>query len=174
MRDERRRRRLAVRAGDGDVPSSPGKKRSAISTSLTIGTPAFRAALSGGASGGTPGLSTTSAARAMRWRSWPPVCTSAPFAQQLRGVDVDLRRSPRHPTRKPGRPCAKQLGDGASASGDADDRDLAGPPFRPRPRQPRPTAHRIWSVLRAMNANRTPMIQKRTTTCASSHPFTSK
>ena len=57
--------------------ASPTARR-AISISLTMRTPAARAAASGGASGGTPGLATTSEARLIRSRSWPPICTATP------------------------------------------------------------------------------------------------
>src|SRR2546423_8774472 len=57
---------------------------------------------------------------------------------------------------------------GASAASEPDDGDLA------LTRRELARRHLNLSVLSAMKAARTPRIQKRTTTCASSQPFTSK
>ena len=57
---------------------------------------------------------------------------------------------------------------GATTASEPDYGDLA-----PR-RHELPRAHRNFNVLSAMKANRMPMIQKRTTTCASSQPLISK
>ena len=56
-----------------------------------------------------------------------------------------------------------------AAPSEPDDRDLAAD----RERLER-LGHRIFSVESARNANMMPMIQKRTTTCVSGHPFSSK
>jgi hypothetical protein len=55
-----------------------------------------------------------------------------------------------------------------AASGETYDGDLGSA------RQSHGRIHRNFSVLSAMKANSTPMIQNRTTTCASSQPFSSK
>ena len=52
------------------------------------------AATSGGASGGTPGLATTSAARAIRPMSCPPVCTFTPSRRNSAAVDSSSVESP--------------------------------------------------------------------------------
>jgi hypothetical protein len=82
------------------------------------------AAASGGALGGTPGLATTSAARAMRARSCPPVCTSTPSAASAAAAARALavaRVRRVHPV-----PVARQqLRGRAPALAEADDRDLA-------------------------------------------------
>src|SRR5439155_23168434 len=57
---------------------------------------------------------------------------------------------------------------GATALGEANDGDLA------LARHELARRHRNFRVLRAIKADSTPSIQKRTTTCASSQPFTSK
>ena len=61
---------------------------------------------------------------------------------------------------------AEQHRGGAPALAQADDGDLAPAPL--------PRDHRSLSVVSAMNAQRIPRIQKRTTTWVSSHPFISK
>jgi len=63
---------------------------------------------------------------------------------------------------------SQQYGRRAAAASEADDSDLA------HARYEFPRTHLSLSVLSAMKANRTPMIQKRTVTCASSQPLTSK
>jgi hypothetical protein len=63
-----------------------GRNRRPISTSLTMSTPAARAAAKGGASGGTPGLATMSDAPAMRSRSWRPTSVATPSSRRARAV----------------------------------------------------------------------------------------
>ena len=74
-----------------------------------------------------------------------------------------------------GTSAAQQLCDGAAASGQADDTDLAASPRGgQRLRERTNRCHRTFSVDIATIAPMIAMIQKRTTTCCSLHPFTSK
>src|SRR5207247_8742553 len=57
---------------------SPASARKPRSISDTTGTPAARAAVSGAASGGTPGETTTPAAERILARTWRPTSTSTP------------------------------------------------------------------------------------------------
>ena len=156
---------------------SRGRKRSPISISLTISTPRVRAATNGGASGGTPGLATTSDARAMRSRSWPPSWTSTSSRRSSTAVCLERGRAAGvgrvDPRSRRGAAIAPPLVRCAPAR----------PPRSRRPairarmdtlRRKQASTQRSLSVLRAKNAQRIPMIQKRTTTCVSFQPFTSK
>src|SRR5688500_13506293 len=65
---------------------SSGRKRSAISVSLTTSIPRCSAATITGASGGTPGLTTTRDAAERRFASCPPSSTATPSASRSLAV----------------------------------------------------------------------------------------
>ena len=87
---------------------------------------------------------------------------------QLLGAALRYRATSRHPTRKLVAVFRKQQRRGAAAAGETDDGDLA------LARHELARGHRSFSVLSRDEGDSTPMIQKRTATCASSQPLTSK
>src|SRR5207244_13485175 len=69
----------------GRGPAAPGAlatARNPTSISDTTGTPLARAATRGGASGGTPGDTTTAHAARIFARSWRPTSTSTPASRR--------------------------------------------------------------------------------------------
>ena len=160
MADERRRRGLAVGAGDGDDARSLEISRGAISISLTIGTPASRAAASGGRRAErSRDSTTTSDARAIRARSWPP---SRPI-----GAESSAACSRCPSTAESIRSRTHRL----AVRRRAEARATAVRSCRARARRSRPSGdcsrcHLSFSVLSATKAQRIPRIQKRTTTWA--------
>ena len=145
---------------------TPASAPSASSTSLMTSTRAWRAAVRGAASGGMPGLATTSRAPAIRARSCPPTSTSTPSRTQPVGAAAD-RLTARRIRRVHPRPAPSQeLRRGHPAATESQHRHLAGREVACR--------HRSLSVASATNAQRMPRIQNRTTTCVSFQPIISK